>query len=1251
LPSQSSRELFVQVLRACGIRDARLLEQWLAAWQRVRRMPGGRGGRPEPYRGLACYQAKDAEWYFGREALTRQLVGRLTALDSAGGGVQLVVGPSGSGKSSLLRAGLIPALAGGKILGSEYWPVVLVTPGSRPVAELAAGIAALAGASASQVADAMQADPSRWVPAALSGTPDPGRSHLTIVVDQFEEALTSYVSEGERRLFIAALFAAASGPCGAVVVLGLRADFYAEFLRHPQLVTTAEEQLVVGPMSEAELREAITGPAYKAKLELEEGLAELLLREVAPPSRKAQSAHEPGVLPLLSHALYATWDQCGGKKLTIADYNQAGGISGAVAASAGNVYNGLAQAQRELARRLFLGLVHIAADTADTRRRLTPAETLAGFAEAERAQLGDVLDQFVAARLITMDIDAVEISHETLLTAWPQLRAWLDTDRAGLVIGRQLTDAATGWHKDGHDPAALYRGTRLAAAQEWAVGHPQEQPPLVLEFLGASTAQQLGETLSERRRSRRRYQLVVLLTVLTLTAAGVGAYARQLQVSGERDQMQALSRLVAGEADRLRNHDISLSDQLALAAYQIAPTAEARSSLLNSTAVPAVTRVFSPSGVVESAADDSGKLLAAGTSLGQVQLWDVSPAGWVNRAGAPLTGAAGPLVSLAFTPGGHILAAGGEDEKVHLWNITQPSRPLALSTLTGPRAQIFSVAVSGNGQMLAAGSGDARVYLWNISNPAHMTLMAVLTGPAAAVKAVAFTPDGRILAAGGDDGHVHLWNVTHPAHPIPLGLLTAHSKIFSIAISPDSRQLAAGTGAEHSIYLWNISDPAHPTSAGPPLTGPTSWINSVAFSPDGTTLAAGSSDNFTWLFNPRTRQPIEQLPHPAPVTTSAYRNNGSLVTVAADGVLRIWALPGPDITGAKDSVFAVSFDASGHKLGIGPGADDNTLTVWNPANIQHPAQEGPALTNSPGPGKFSGSGSLTPNGRIFAVGCQDGSLQLWDISNPAHPARLATLQTARPTPLPQGADPLIESVTISNDGHILAAGSDDYTVHLIDIASPRHHVPLATLRAPTPGFIYQATFSPNGQLLAAASSNGHVYLWNIANHTHPQILAALGGFANATYSTAFSPDGKTLAAGSADYTVRLWDITDPHHPVGLGRPLTGPVGTIYSIAYEPRQNILAAGSTDSTIWLWDLTRPRQPAYLATLTGPSRGVLAVAFSPNQHTLAAGSDDRTVRLWDTNPQSAADMICATAGQPITRREWAQYIPGKPYQPPCR
>lgn len=348
LPSTSSQPLLIKVLSVCGVTDEQV-EHWLRAWRRVRRGPGRRPSGPEPYRGLATFQPEDTDWFFGREELTTRLIDRLGTLDAAGGGVQVVIGASGAGKSSLLRAGMIAALRTGCLPGSSSWRVVVFTPGSHPMRQLSHEC----GPAVQDVVESSRAAGRDPIPLRAE-TLATGR--LVLVVDQFEEVFTACDDEDERQRFIDAICAMATAPTGAIVVLGLRADFYAHALRYQPLVAAAQAQLLVGPMSEPELRRAITEPAARAGLTLESGLVEILLHDLTPTAQRTPegAAHEAGALPLLSHALLATWETAKGHPLGVEHYRGTGGIRGAVAKTAEKAYAALSSDHQEVARRLFL---------------------------------------------------------------------------------------------------------------------------------------------------------------------------------------------------------------------------------------------------------------------------------------------------------------------------------------------------------------------------------------------------------------------------------------------------------------------------------------------------------------------------------------------------------------------------------------------------------------------------------------------------------------------------------------------------------------------------------------------------------------------------------------------------------------------------------------------------------------------------------------------------------------------------------
>jgi WD40 repeat protein/transcriptional regulator with XRE-family HTH domain len=1253
LPSASSRELLVRVLEVCGASDAGLAGQWVQAWRRVRRAPGRRASGPEPYRGLASFQVEDADWFFGRQALTGQLIGRLDGLRAAGGGVQVVVGASGSGKSSLLRAGMIPALQAGTLPGSATWPVVLFTPGSRPVNELAASLAALTGAQAYEVAEMIRTDPDRCAGYARRATTAiaegaggsdacavdaaPVRSPLVLVIDQFEGVFTACDDDDERRLFIAALCAAATG--GALVVPGLRADFYAQALRYPQLATAIQAgQLVVGPMSEAELREAIVEPARKAKADLEDGLVELLLHEVSP-SPGMKGAHEAGVLPLLSHALYATWSQGQGRRMTIADYRQVGGIDGAVTSSASSVYHELTSQQQELARHLFLSLVHIAPDTADTRRRVTTAEMFSGHDAAQAAEIDEVLDRFVAQRLITADTHTLEISHEALLTAWPQLRAWLDADRAGLVIGRQLADAAATWHREHRDPAVLYRGTRLAAAQDWAktAGPRADLTPLTRDFLDTSIERELAEQHLARRRTRRLRQLVaVLAALLLLTGAATAVAARSLQATRQQRNV-AVSAKVANEATALRSVNPALAAQLSLAAYRLAPTAEARGSLLSTFATPYATRLSGHTGAVYDAHfSPDGHTLATASVDSTIRLWDITDPHH-PRLVATLTGHKGTVTSAVFSPDGRILATAGADRTARLWDITDPHHPRLVATLTGHTDGIRQLAFSPDGRTLATASYDRTARLWDVTAPRHPGLLATITGHRDGLSAAVFSPDGHTLATASIDNTVRLWDVTDLRHPEPLSVLTGHTDaVLSAAFSPDGHILATGS-FDNTARLWDVTDPHHPSPLAT-LTGHDGGVVAIAFSPDGRTLATGSYDDTIRLWDitrPRSATGLFTLAgHADTVYAVAFSPDGrTLASGSNDNTARLWDLQMPIVTDPSGGIHAVALSPDGLTLATGSYL---TARLWDVSDPRHPSLLATLTGHTDGVNWVA----FSPDGRTLATASLDTTVRLWDISDPRHPSPLATLT---------GHTDNVFTVAFSPDGRTLATGSADHTARLWDVTDPRHPTPLATLTGHTDA-VNSVAFSPDGRTLATGSADLTARLWDVTDPHHPSPLATLTGHSNKVIGVAFSPDGHTLATGSADHTARLWDVSNPRHPTPLAT-LTGHSNTVNSVAFSPDGHTLATGGFDNTVRLWDITDPRHPGPPAVLTGHTDIVLSVAFTPDGRTITSGSIDATARLWDIDVGRTARRICAVAYPRITRAEWSQYFPGLSYQPPCR
>ncbi|MFI6294419.1 helix-turn-helix domain-containing protein [Nonomuraea sp. NPDC050790] len=1161
LPSTGSRDLLDRVLRACGVDDPAERERWREAWLRVRRAPGPRPAGPEPYRGLAGFQVEDAEWFFGRRALTEELLDRLT--NGSGHGLHLVVGASGSGKSSLLRAGLIPEL------GER--PVRLFTPSTRP----------------------------------------PGELGGFVVVDQFEEVFTTS-SPGQA--LIAELAEAAAD--GATVVLGLRADFYAHALRHPPLLAAARNgQFAVGPMNEAELREAIVEPARKARVELGEGLVDLLLREVAPRA----GAHEAGVLPLLSHALYATWRQGGGRRLTIADYRAVGGIEGAVAASATQVYAALSGPQRELARRLFVDLVHVAADTADTRRRVS--------AERLPEEMEEVLDRFVAQRLITADTDAVEISHEALLTAWPLLRQWLEEDRAELVIRRQLADAAAAWEREHRDPALLYRGARLAAARELGATQPSDRA-----FLDASVDREAGELAAARRRTRRLYQLVAgLAAMLLLTVAATVVSVRSLDtVSDQRNQ--ALSGKAANEAVALRGTNPALAAQIGLAAYRLAPTAEARGALLSTFATPYSTRITGHTGAVYAAefTPDGRRLVTTGTD-GTVRLWDVG-ARHAPRPLAVVPGSGG-LLGAAIRGDGRLLATAGQDGAARLWDLVDPARPAEVATLRGHEGEIRRVSFSPDGRTLASAGADRTVRLWDVTTPALARQLAELGGYGDGVSAAVFAPDGRTLAGTSGDATVRLWDVADPRKPRQVAQVRHTDRVLAAAYSPDGRTLATG-GFDNTLRLWDVREPAAPVELAA-LTGHVSGIVAVAFSPDGRTVATGSYDLTVRLWDITepafAAVPVALTGHTDTVYAVAFSPDGrTLASGGRDTTARLWEVTGPVLYGHAGPV---------HSAVPGPGGRLLVANSYRRAHLwdlSDPDRPAPLVMLKEHTDNIL-TAAFTPDGARLATVSLDRTARLWDVRDPRRPVRLGTTSAPANT----------FTLALRPDARVLAVGEDGGVVRVWDLSDPRAPVELRVLRAHTDRVLGLA-FSPDGRTLASASADRMVRLWDLSDPRRPAALATIGGHANTVAAVAFAPSGRVLASAGYDHTARLWDLSDPRAPRSLS-VLSGHSNSVNGLAFSPDGRTLATAGFDGTARVWDITRPGSPGPPVPLTGHTDRVNSVVFAPGG--LVTGSSDSTVRMWDMDPERVARRLCALATPRITAAEWQRHFPGLPFEPPCR
>ncbi len=773
--------------------------------------------------------------------------------------------------------------------------------------------------------------------------------------------------------------------------------------------------------------------------------------------------------------------------------------------------------------------------------------------------------------------------------------------------------------------------------------------------------------LQDRRRERRRLRILgCIVAALLLVVALVSVFyvqERAAHASAIHDRNQAIYTQTLAEAQQFGASNTPLAAQLNLAAYRVQRTQDLFSRLLSTENTPLSSPVTGGSGAVYTVAFSRvGHLMATGDYDGTLRLWDTANPAHPRMLSHRLPASYNDIAAAAFSPDGRVLATGGSDHKVRLWGVGDPAHPhmLGRRPLT-VSATVNSVAFSSDGQVLASGNSNGTIQLWNVADPAHPRAFQPIASGHQAVYSVAFSPHGRTLASGDFDGTIRLWNVADPASPQSLGrpVIGGTAPVESVAFSPDGQILASGD-FDDTVRLWNVADPVRTQSLGPPLEGGnTDVVNSVAFSPDGRILASGSYDATVRLWdvaNPAQPQPLGQPLTGATGTvfSVAFSPDGSTLAGGSEnGTIRLWRLPATLLTGSTGTIYSVAFNPHGGTLAS--GGMDGMIRIWNVADPAHSVPLGRPLA-----GQIGGiiSVAFSPDGRTLAAGGFSGKIRLWNVADPGHPRALSP-----PLPAPDRVAGNL-FVAFSSNGHTLASGGySDGTLQLWNVAGPAPPAPLGKpLTAGTNSEpMFSVAFSRNGHLLASGSQDEGVNLWDITHPAHPKELGEPFTSGRDTVSSvAFSHDSHTLAAGSYDGSVQLWNVAHPASPQKIGQPLTGTSSPVDSVAFNTDGSALATGSDNGTIGLWDVAHPASPREIGQpLTAATSYINSVAFSPDSRTLANGtlagtladgSSDNAIRLWNLNVQSAITRICATTANDLTPQLWRTNIPQLPYQPPC-
>ncbi|MFI6296555.1 hypothetical protein ACIBEJ_33530 [Nonomuraea sp. NPDC050790] len=1183
-------------VRACG-GD---VQHWEERWRQAAREHTDRLAEHEDvhtaYRGLAAFGEADHHLFFGRDALADRLAALLEERS-----VVLVVGPSGSGKSSLLRAGLLPRLRGA---------AVVVTPGTRPDGPLAT---------------------------------TPGG---VIVVDQFEEVFTLWDEAPVRAAFIGELLEAAEG--GVRVVLAVRADFLGHCAAYRALVAaTQQATLLVGAMDRDELRAAIVRPAAAAGLIVERELTARILNEVD---------GEPGGLPLMSHALLETWRRRYGRALTLAAYESAGGIHGAIARTSEQVYGSLIPAQQTRLRHLLLRLVTPGQNAPDSRRPTQRSELL--LADDDET----LLERLAQARLVTVEQDRVEVAHEALLTAWPRLRAWIDDDREWLRAQRQFTEAAATWHELAREAGALYRGARLSMVRE-RCSVPEAQPvltPLEREFLTASI--QSG-VRSARRRVRRRTGMAALL-VVGLTA---GLLAWQEDRAGRQRQRETDAWQAVGVAESLRESDPQLAMRLALAAWKVSDLPETRSGLL-AAAYQRQQDVFidpdTEPGTMRSLSADGRTLLSL--NAGRFISWDVDTHQAFHIPGDP---ALFPKLGMRTEQGRHLPVL-DERQGVTLWDLStgrHDARELASATdgveMGASGKTVLGYSAIGARYRIQLWEVNQRRLLWQIWMPRDAEagvreLSVIRHEPAAsAVRDVVngryrtdrlipdatISPDDRLVALCVPGRRLQLWDVTTgrrlDATWAPL-LSTWECSSERVRFTPDGRRLAVL--APGRVRLWDIG-------SGTELSFiPHAGVGEIAFSDDSAlAVTADRQDIKLWrtaapsseiMRHPLNGEQVQDLRIDLRENWIRYRGGSESwpSTVRTLGLGRItkgeW----------HDNLDAIAAFAQGAKVLVRVSHAPAMRDIFH-AEVRHPSRSDAPLTLPAStcrrtrgvPGFCRPLLALRSDGEKAAYGTLFYKTSRADQKAARSPVELSVWDRNR-----SGLDTFEvteDAETVGGIGFgadrttLLIMGMQDRVLRLWDLDGRRA---VSTVE----GFHgVELAVRPGGSL--AVSSSGDVL--DLRVKAKPSDARSPG----MSVSLAFSPDGRRFAAGNDSGRIDLWDGTLSHHLGDLRPEVAANPGSVLAVAFAPDSRLLASGN-ETSLQLWDVIS-RRPVGPPLPTAGDR-VRALAFSSDGTVLYTSGVNVPLQKYDISPTASAAAICRRVSSGLSPQEWDHLPPPSPLPP---
>lgn len=1072
------------------------------------------GSTPCPYQGLFAFQEKDAALFFGREKFTKDL-----AIAAQAKPFVAVVGPSGSGKSSVVFAGLVPRL---RKTGDSNHVIVSFRPGNTP---------------------------SKALTKALDSFPE-SSARLTLIVDQFEELYT-LSSVVEQQQFLNRLVAAIQSRPSFTLVITLRADFYGHALSHGSfgnLLQGAVHNLC--PMSRKELYSAIEQPAARAAVKLEAGLSSRLIDDVW---------QQAGGLPLLEFALTQLWEKQENGVLTHRAYSEIGGVTVALANHAETVYSQLNPEDRERSQRVFMQLVHL-------REEQEPARRLASRDELKE-ESWNLVATLASARLVVTSYSAatgqetVEIVHETLLKSWERLAQWIRTDGDFRRWQQPLRIAQRQWEQENYDKDRLLRGKLLCDAEYWYKARRRDLSPGGDRYIKQSLMLRDLETYRQTR--RRRLTLCGLagglVMALLLTGTAIyqwrQAHIREIEATSQYSEAlfasnQKLASLVeairakrglaglfetdkatqkmvdlslrqaayglveynrlSGHADGVRNVAYSHNGQTIVSIPENSSIMLWDKSGALKTTIPRQESrvnqvVFSP--------DD--QTLVSAENDGTLKLWALD--GTLRKT---IQAHDADVVNVAFSPNGQTLASASSDRTIRLWNLDGTLR----QTLKGHQATVTDIAFSPNGQMIVSASDDRTLRLWNIGGKLMKTMM----GHQAEVTGVAFSLDSREIASSSNDRTVKLWAIDGTLKQT----FTGHkAEVTDVTFSPDGQTLAS-TSADRTIKLWRENGALLSSLKG---HGDIVW--QVAFSPDGETLASASWDETVRLW--RCKNPLLTVlsGHEDGITSAVFSPKGDKVVSASDDrTVKLWDVDGTllqTFEGHQGRIYTAAFSPDGQM--IASGADDNTIKLWN--------LEGKLLKTLTGHSAAIWGVEFSPDGQTLASASDDETIRLWNLDGKL----LKTLTSHKGR---------VYKAMFTPDGRTIVSVSNDKTIRLWNLDGSLQRT-IAESNKITRG----TDLSTDGERIALTFHDGSIATLDLESNKHYPIEAS----SSEVKDLAFSPDGQTIASALANDTIQLWNVDGT--PV---KTLKRHNEAIWGIDYSADGQRVASASADSTVILWNL---------------------------------------------------------------------------------